>query len=131
MKNVPKNPSQCVAALSLKEEDADRPYISIFYTADEGNIHFFGILVVGTEEVEEEQRLLFKRPEQAAGSTNEPNDADVLVSGTLFNDGAMALIPHRHGEFHIEDKDAALTFASVMRAVYQMQGDLTQTQEQS
>ena len=51
----PNKPSECVAAMSLSEDGEEHPYLSIFYTVNEGRIRFFGLRVMGTEVVEAER----------------------------------------------------------------------------
>lgn len=113
---LPDKPSECIAALSLSEDGAEHPYLSIFYTVNSGTIRFYGLLVKGTEEVEEEKRLLFKHRNE---STNDPDKADQLIAGTLYRSGHMHF--DERLDVLLENKDDALTFASVLRAMYQMQ----------
>ena len=108
----PERPSQCVAALSMTEGEGDTPYASIFYTAHEGRITFFGLTVTGTEPGEEGDRLQF-----APNDTN-PDHALPVVSGTLEN-GRMVLDPDR--DIILPDQDRATTFVSIIRMVYSME----------
>ena len=55
----PSKPSECAAAVSMSEDDAEHPYASVFYTSHEGRIRFFGLAVTGTKTVEEGNLLTY------------------------------------------------------------------------
>ena len=113
MKNTnPTKPSQCEAAASMSETDADHPYASIFYTTHHGRITFFGLRVTGTQKVEEGMQLVYE------GGTTNPDDAPVLISGSL--DRGLMCIDAPGERIELADRDMATDFVSMIRMVYSM-----------
>lgn len=113
---VPSKPSECVAAVSLSEEDAEHPYISIFYTKEGDALYFFAYTVHGVDENVDGDKFLVYND---YGET----DADGIVpllKGTIYTDGSGSI---DDAEFRNESE--ALSFVAALRAVYQMIGELT------
>ena len=108
----PTKPSECTAALSMSEKDADHPYASILYTAHEGTIRFFGLVVDGIKEDGENKMLTY------AGAGTNPDEAIPLISGTL-TDGLMHI--DADGPVILHDLDNATDFVSMIRMVYSME----------
>ncbi len=116
---TPDQTSGHTAALSLSEDGKD-PYVSIFYTVERGAIAFTALLVSGIEAVEEEKRLIYRNGSE--GTTNPDEVLDPLVVGTLYQDGFMKF---EHGvDIMLRNEQEALSLICVMRALYQMQGEL-------
>ncbi len=117
-KKIPTKPSECAAAIALSEEGASHPYLSIFYTQVEGRIHFYGMEVTGTEENEDDLKLVYA--ETSAGPTTNPDGARPLAKGILYSDGGLDL----SGEAFFRDEEQTKTYIAILRAVYQMQGEV-------
>lgn len=109
----PTKPSECAAAVSMSEDDAEHPYASIFYTSHEGLITFFGLVVNGTKTVEQGQLLTY------ANADTDPDEAAPLIAGTLEN-GVMRIdTPEDATVLH--GMDNATDFVSIIRMVYSME----------
>ena len=132
---TPDQTSGHTAAISLSEDGKD-PYVSIFYTVDAlgrsdrggrpGAISFTALLVAGTEAVEEESRLVYNNG-SLEDTTNPDEIEEPLVVGTLYQDGRMHF---EHGvDIMLRNEEEALSLICVMRALYQMQGELTKEKE--
>lgn len=108
------------AAISLSEDGKD-PYVTIFYTVERGAIAFTALLVVGTQAVEEEKRLIYKN---GSAPTTDPDEVhDPLVVGWLYPDGSMIF---EHGiDIKLSNEQESLSLICVMRALYQMQSEMT------
>ncbi len=119
---VPENTSGHTAALSLSEDGKD-PYVSIFYTVERGAIAFTALLVSGIEAVEEDKRLIYlNRGDKRGGTTNPDEVLNPLVVGMLYSTGEMNFT---HGvDIMLRNEQEALSLICVMRALYQMQGEL-------
>lgn len=117
---TPNQTSEHIAALSLSEDGKD-PYVSIFYTVERGAISFTALLVAGVEAFGESQRLVYF-------NGSEGNDANPdaiyhpLVVGMLYRNGQMNFT---HGvDIMLRSEQEAISLICVMRALYQMQGEL-------
>jgi len=119
----PKSPSQCAAAVSLSEQGADHPYVTIFYSVVRGTIYFWGLPVAGTEEREEEKVLVYdQRENDDEANTTDPDEIEEpLIEGQLTATGLMIL---NDDGVVLRSESEALTFISVIRALYQMRGEL-------
>jgi hypothetical protein len=110
----PTKPSECAAAMSLSEDDAEHPYASIFYTSHEGLITFFGLKVSGTRTVEEGALLVY-------GDDTDPDKASPIIVGTL-EAGRMEIGDGRQrSSITLGGQDAATDFVSIIRMVYSME----------
>ena len=123
----PSKPSECVAALSLSEQDAEHPYASILYTSHEGKITFFGLAVTGVQEEGEERLLTYpmtrfnnEANEWQTTNTTNPDEAGYIVEGTLEN-GVMVLQGDGDNELTLDGLDDATIFVSIIRMVYSME----------
>lgn len=109
----PSKPSECAAAVSMSEDDAEHPYASVFYTAHEGRIRFFGLAVTGTKTVEEGKLLTY------GGDNTDPDKATPIISGVLER-GTME-IDAEGDTIYLGDMNVATTFVSLIRMVYSME----------
>ena len=123
----PTKPSQCVAALSLSEKDAEHPYASILYTSHEGVITFFGLTVTGVQDEGETKMLTYpmtrfnhEANEWQTTNTTNPDEAGYIVEGTLEN-GVMVLQGDGDNELTLDGLDDATNFVSIIRMVYSME----------
>jgi len=128
----PTKPSECVAALSLSEQDAEHPYASILYTSHEGLITFFGLAVTGVQDEGEERLLTYPmtRFNREANKwettpTTDPDEADKIIQGNLDN-GTMEIVADYMGEDEngivtLAGLDNATIFVSIIRMVYSME----------
>jgi len=125
----PSKPSECVAALSMSEQDAEHPYASILYTSHEGRITFFGLAVTGVQEDGETDAKLLTYPmtrfnneanEWQTTNTTNPDEAGYIIEGTLEN-GVMVLQGDGDNELTLDGLDDATTFVSIIRMVYSME----------
>lgn len=119
-KIVPSKPSECVAALSLKEDGETTPYLSIFYTMLDGALHFFAYPVHGVSDTVKPGETWLTYNDQ--GEIN-PDRIVPLLKGRVNTDGSGAI---DDAEFRSESD--ALNFVAALRAVYQMVREL-QAQE--
>lgn len=119
---TPEQTSGHTAALSLSVDDADHPYVTIFYTVERGTIAFTALLVSGIETIGEDKRLLYDN--EAHGDTTNPDEIlSPLVVGILHPNGNMNFA---HGvDIMLNNEQEALSLICVIRALYQMQGELT------
>lgn len=115
----PTRPSHCVACVSLSEDGADHPYLSIFYSVLEDAIHFFGIPVTGTEPDEEGNKLLVYED-----GITDPDEAIPLAAGVLTKAGAMSV--DADPEVYLSDESEALNYIAIIRAMYRMREELAQ-----
>jgi hypothetical protein len=120
----PSRPSECVAALSLSEDGAPHPYMTIFYTVHEGRVRFFGMRVAGTEKVGEgddaSERIVYFGQRGGPRETTNPDEGVVIISGTL-RDGRMVIdTPSSDGIF-LRDQATATDFIQTIRMVYSME----------
>ena len=123
----PTKPSECVAALSMSEKDAEHPYASILYTTHEGLITFFGLRVTGVQQAEEGQMLTYpmtrfnsEANEWQTTDTTNPDEAGYVIEGTLEN-GVMVLQGDGDNELTLADMNEATDFVSIIRMVYSME----------
>ena len=123
----PTQPSECVAALSLSEQDAEHPYASILYTSHEGRITFFGLAVTGVQDEGETKLLTYpmtrfnsEANEWQTTNTTNPDEAGYIVEGTLEN-GVMVLQGDGDNELTLDGLDDATNFVSIIRMVYSME----------
>jgi len=123
----PSKPSECVAALSLSEKDAEHPYASILYTSHEGRITFFGLAVTGVQDEGETKLLTYpmtrfnhEANEWQTTNTTNPDEAGYIVEGTLEN-GVMVLQGDGDNELTLDGLDDATNFVSIIRMVYSME----------
>jgi len=125
---IPQKPSECVAAVSLSEDGADQPYVSIFYTREEGAIYFFGVEVDSIDENNDGDKFLVYTDGLNDDNTN-PDEIIPVARGWLTDEGGLTLLPLEENAAGIEiDGEAqTLTFISVIRAVFQMQGELAKS----
>ena len=131
----PSKPSECVAALSMSEKDAEHPYASILYTSHEGKITFFGLAVTGVQDEGETDAKLLTYPmtrfnneanEWQTTNTTNPDEADKIIVGALYGSGDMELYADdldadERGVLNLNGLDDATTFVSIIRMVYSMQ----------
>lgn len=118
----PSTPSECVAAMSLSDDGADIPYLSLFFTTNGDRIRFFALEPGGTETVtvegEESERLLYPRDD--GSQTSNPDEAQVLVSGTLES-GTMTLDTVDQYNIVLETPEQAVNFIQAIRYIYTME----------
>ena len=114
---TPSKPSECAAAISLSEDGADHPFVSIFYTKEDGALYFFALTVHGKTEPNVDGESLLTYNDQ--GET-EPDGIVRIAQGTVYDDGSGAI---EDTEFRNEGE--GLTFIAALRAVYQMVGEMT------
>lgn len=119
-KTIPIAPSECVAAISLSEEDAPHPYLSIFYTMLDDALHFFAYTVHGvSEEVTPGETWLTYND---LGEVN-PDAIVPLLKGVVHTDGSGAI-----DEAEFLSESDALNYVAALRAVYQMVGELQEAE---
>ena len=125
----PTKPSECVAALSMSEQDAEHPYASILYTSHEGLITFFGLAVTGVQEDAETDAKMLTYPmtrfnneanEWQTTNTTNPDEAGYIIEGTLEN-GVMVLQGDGDNELTLGGLEDATIFVSIIRMVYSME----------
>jgi len=115
---TPSKPSECKAAVSLSEDGADFPYLSIFYTKEDTALHFFALTVHGVDENQDGDKFLVY-------NDYSETDADKIVpllKGVVYDDGSASI---EDAEFRNESE--ALNFIAGLRAVYQMIGELAKS----
>lgn len=121
----PSTPGEANAAMSLSEDNTPHPYATIFYTVHEGRIRFFGLRVAGTELVpvdegtDPTERIVYFDRRGGGKTTTNPDEAIVLISGTLEN-GAMDLELAGVGT-QLADVGEATDFVTIIRMVYNME----------
>jgi len=129
----PSKPSECVAALSMTEQDGEHPYASILYTSHEGKITFFGLAVTGVQDEGETKLLTYpmtrfnnEAKKWEVLNTTNPDEADKIIVGALYGSGDMELYADdldadERGVLNLNGLDGATTFVSIIRMVYSMQ----------
>jgi hypothetical protein len=115
-------PGDAFAAMSLSDEGAEHPYMTLFYTINEGTITFFGLRVMGTveeknEEGEDIQKIVYYGATEC--STTNPNEAVILAAGTLI-DGELTIFNDSADEIVFANPDEATDFIQVIRFVYNL-----------
>jgi hypothetical protein len=122
----PSTPGEANAAMSLSEDDAPNPYATIFYTVHSGRIRFFGLRVAGTELVpvdegaDPTERIVYFDRRGGGTTTTNPDEALVLISGTLEN-GAMDIYDKERFGPRLADLGEATDFVTIIRMVYNME----------
>lgn len=120
---TPTKPSECVAAVSLSEEGADHPYLSIFYTKEDGMLTFFALPVHGKTEANADGESFLTYNDQGE---IEPDGICPLVFGTVHDDGSGSLMEGDDSGIYLRSESDALNLVAAIRAVYQMVGELTE-----
>ena len=128
----PTKPSECVAALSMTEQDGEHPYASILYTSTEGRITFFGLAVTGVQDEGETKMLTYpmtrfnsEAKKWEVLNTTNPDEADKIIQGNLEN-GTMEIEADYMGDDEngivtLAGLDNATNFVSIIRMVYSME----------